>query len=160
MKQKKRTYIIGGIAAAILIALLITNRDSARQIPAMLISVAVGVGLMLAVLFAALFLVNRNRRREAAFRANAVQLTGRVTKVGKMPVKQRGETIYSPGQDLYILVAQYDYQGKRYTGAKRSYFGKPPFEVGDPIIVYVDPRDPGKSKILGDGEETTEKTTV
>ena len=150
MKRIKKIYVIGGAAAAILLVLLLTNSNAAQQIPAMLISVAAGAALMLMVVLAALYLVNRNRRREEAFRSTAVAVTGRVTKVERMPVKQRGETIYSPGEDLYILRAQYDYEGKRYKSAKRSYFGRPDYSEGDPITVYVDPRDPAKSKIMAE----------
>ena len=159
MKQKKWLYIIGGIAAAALIAVLLTNKDTAQQIPAMLLSVVVGVALMLAVVLLAIFYIHRNRRREEAFRASAVTVTGRVTKVERLPVKQR-EAIYGTGQDLYILRASYDYEGKRYTGAKRSYFGRPDVQIGDPITVYVDPKDPARSKILGEREETEKNPTA
>lgn len=154
MKKKKWLYIVGGAAAAALLALLIFNRETARQIPAILISVAVGVGLMLCVVLLAIHYINRNRRREDAFRASAVAVTGRVTKVERMPVKQR-EAIYGTGQDLYILRASYDYEGKRYNSARRSYFGRPAYQTGDAITVYVNPQDPSKSKILEDKNPTT-----
>ena len=126
-------------------------RPSMRK-PNFVLSVAVGVVLMLAVVLAAFYFVNRNKRREEAFRDAAVAVTGRVIKIERLPIKQR-EQIYGTGEPLFLLRAQYDYEGKRYTGAKRSYFGMPPYEIGEPITVYVNPKDPTKSKILGEKEE-------
>lgn len=159
MKKKKWIYAVAAVAVAALAAMLLTKRETARQLPAILISVLVGVALMLAVVLAAVTLINRNRRREEAFRDAAVAVTGRVTKIERLPVKQR-EAIYGTGEDLYILRASYDYEGKRYTGAKRSYFGRPDYQTGDPITVYVNPKDPGKSKILADKETADESPVV
>ena len=142
MKKKRGLYITAGAAAVIVVILLLVNPQTAQQIPAMILSVVVGVALMLAFYY-----INRNRSREENFRNAAVEVTGRVTKVERLPVKQR-EAIYGTGQDLYILRASYEYQGKTYKGAKRSYFGRPNYQAGDPIAVYVDPKDPARSKIL------------
>ena len=147
MKKKKGLYIAAGAAAVIVVILLLVNPQTAQQIPAMILSVVVGVALMLAVVLLAFYYINRNRSREENFRNAAVEVTGRVTKVERLPVKQR-EAIYGTGQDLYILRASYEYQGKTYKGAKRSYFGRPNYQAGDPIAVYVDPKDPARSKIL------------
>lgn len=147
MKKKKWLYIAAAAAVLIVAILMLSNPETARQIPAMLISVAVGVALMLSVVLLAIFYINRNRRREENFRNSAVEVIGRVTKVERLPVKQR-EAIYGTGEDLYILRASYEYQGKTYKGAKRSYFGRPNYQIGDSISIYVDPKEPSRSKIL------------
>lgn len=151
MKKKKWLYVVGAAAVVLLLAALLSNPETAGRLPMMLLSVAVGVVLMLAVVLAAFYFVNRNKRREEAFRDAAVAVTGRVIKIERLPIKQR-EQIYGTGEPLFLLRAQYDYEGKRYKSAKRSYFGKPNYEIGDPITVYVDPKEPTRSKILPEKE--------
>jgi len=148
MKKKKWVYLVA-LAVIALAALLLCSEQASTQLPVMILSVIIGLAAMFGVALLACWVIKRNRRREEDFRAAAEAITGRVIKIERLPVRQKGLS-FGPGQPLYLLRAQYDYNGKRYVSARRSYFGLPPYEIGDPITVYVDPKDPTKSKILPD----------
>lgn len=150
MKKNKWIYVFAAALVVALVALLAGNREILERVPLMILSVLIGLALMLGVALLAAWVIRRNQRRDDEFRKNAVEVTGIVAKVERLPVKQR-QGAYSMGGDLYLLRAVYDYEGKRYTSARRSYFGMPPYSVGDAITVYVDPKDSARSKILGEG---------
>jgi len=159
MKQKKWIYVVCAALAVGLLLLLARNPEILARVPLMMLSVGIGLVLMLGVALMALWIKQRKHRREEAFCRTAIEISGIVARVERLPVKQR-QGFYGMGDDLYLLRAIYDYQGKRYTGAKRSYFGRPAFQVGDPIPVYVDPRDPTRCMILAERDGTQNKTTV
>ena len=156
--KKKWIYRIAVILVALLlIALLTGNEAAAAKLPAMLVSIAAGMVLILAIIMAAYFFSSRHRKKEDAFKAAAEAVQGKVTKIDRVRALKTQESVYSVGGEMYILRAAYEYEGKRYTGAKRSYFGQPPYKVGDPITVFIDPKNPSVSKILNDDHPVQEK---
>lgn len=159
MKKIKWIYVFAAVVVIGVAVLLVNNPEIIERIPLMALSVLIGLALMLGVALVAVWIMRRRERRDEKFRDGAVAVTGWVARVEKLPVKQR-QGAYGMGEELYLLRAIYDYEGKRYTGAKRSYFGKPDYQVGDPITVYVDPKDPTRSKILSDRSATDETPTA
>ena len=159
MKKKIWLYLLAAAAAAGLAAILIGNRDILQRVPLMALSVLIGLVLMLGVALMAVWIMRRKQRREEKFREGAVPVTGIVARVERLPVKKR-QGFYGMGDDLYLLRAIYDYEGKRYTCARRSYFGRPECVPGDPITVYVDPKNPEHCMILATLQELNAKTTV
>ena len=151
MKKTKWIYITAAVLAALLLFALLTGDEAtAAKLPGMLIGIAVAMAMVLGVIALAYFFSKRHQKKENAFRASAEKVQGRVTKVERVRMVKAQSSVYSVGGEMYILRAAYDYEGKTYTGAKRSYFGQPPYKVGDSIIVYVNPQKPAESKILPD----------
>jgi len=149
MKKNKWIYVLGLVVVAALVALLISNREILERVPLMILSVLIGLMLMLGVALMAVWIMQRRQHKDEQFQEKALSVTGIVAKVEKLPVKKR-QGFYGMGDDLYLLRAIYDYKGKRYTTARRSYFGLPPYKVGDPITVFVDENNPAVCKILND----------
>lgn len=148
MNKKKWVYTVAAVLVALLlISLLMGDEETAARLPAMLISVMVGVGLVVAVIAAAYFFSNRHRNQEESFRASAEEVQGRVTKVERVRMV-KSQSVFSVGDEMYMLRAEYDFNGKHYTKARRSYFGEPPYKTGDAIKIYVNPANPGECKIL------------
>lgn len=155
MKKKKWLYIVAAVLVALLIFALITGDEQTRaKLPSLLISMGVGIVALLAVVILAWFFSRRNLDMEERFREKAVMVSGSVTKVERMRMAQPRDGVYGVGEDMYLLRAAYEYQGKRYTGARRVYFGKPKYSVGDAITIYVNPDRPVKSKILPEKQES------
>lgn len=155
MKKNKWIYVLGLVVVAALAVLLISNREILERVPLMILSVLIGLVLMLGVALMAVWIMQRRQRRDEQFREKALPVTGIVAKVEKLPVKKR-QGYYGMGDDLYLLRAIYDYEGKRYSTARRSYFGEPPYKVGDPITVFVNPKNPADCKILNDNHPVQE----
>jgi len=157
MKKNKWIYTVAAVLVALLLlALLLGDEAAAAKLPAMLMSVVVGMALILAIIVAAYFFSRRHQKKEDDFKALAVAVQGEVTKIERVRMVKTQESIYSVGGEMHILRAAYEYGGKRYTGAKRSYFGQPPYKVGDAITVFVDPKNPSLSKILNDDHPVQE----
>lgn len=151
MKKTKWIYIVAAVLLALLlIALLLGDEAIISKLPSMLMGIAVGLMLVIAVIALAYLFSRRHQKKEDDFRAAAVAVQGVVTKVERVHMVKAQSSVYSVGGEMYILRAAYEYEGKRYAGAKRSYFGQPPYKVGDSIIVYVNPGNPAESKILQD----------
>lgn len=150
MNKKKWIYTVAAVLVALLlISLLMGDEETAARLPAMLISIAIGVALVLAIIAAAYFFSNRHRSREESFRSKAAAVQGRVTKVERVRMV-KSQSVFSVGDEMYLLRAEYDYEGKHYAKARRSYFGKPSYKVGDEITIFVDPQNPAVCKILSD----------
>lgn len=151
MKKRKWLYILAAVLVALLIFALVTGDPQTRaRLPHMLVSVGVGLAVLLAVFSLAWLLSQKNANREAKFRKSAVPVTGRVIKVERMRMAQPRDGIYGVGEDMYLLRAEYEYEGTHYATSRRVYFGRPDYNPGDAISIYVDPKSPGKSKILAD----------
>jgi len=155
MKKGNWIYVLAAVLMAALIALLVSKREILERVPLMILSVLIGLALMLGVALMAVWIMQRRQRKDELFREKSVAVTGIVAKVEKLPVKKR-QGYYGMGDDLYLLRAIYDYEGKRYTTARRSYFGVPPYKVGDPITVFVDEKNPAVCKILNDNHPVQE----
>lgn len=148
MNKKKLIYTVAGVLVALLlISLLMGDEETAARLPAMIISIAVTMVLIVAIIAAAYFFSNRHRNQEESFRASAVEVQGRVTKVERVRMV-KNQSVFSVGDEMYMLRAEYDFNGKHYTKARRSYFGQPPYKVGDAIKIYVNPANPAECKIL------------
>lgn len=149
MKKKKWLFGIAIVLVALLIFALATGDTQTREkLPAMLTSIAIGIVVLLVVLTLAWLYSRQNEKREAHFRANAEAIMGRVRKVERMRAAQPRDGVYGVGEDMYMLRAEYDYAGKHYDNARRVYFGRPAYNAGDEIVIYVNPQNPGKSMIL------------
>lgn len=148
MNKKKLFYTIAAVLIVLLlISLLMGDEETAARLPAMLLSVVVGVALIVVVIAAAFFFSNRHRKQEEFFRASAAEIQGRVTKIERVRMV-KSQSVFSVGDEMYLLRAEYDFNGKHYTKARRSYFGEPPYKVGDEIKIYINPANPGECKIL------------
>lgn len=149
--MKKKKWLLG-IAVVLIVLLLVAlatgDAQTREKLPAMLSSIAIGFVILLLVFLLAWLFSRQNGKREARFRENAVQVVGWVRKVERMRAAQPRDGVYGVGEDMYMLRAEYEYAGKHYDQARRVYFGRPTYAVGDEIVIYVNPQNPGKSMIL------------
>lgn len=159
MKNRKWIYIVAAVLVALLLISLLTGDETIRaRLPGMAVSIVVAMALVLAVICLAYFFTNKHRDKEEDFRKAAKPVAGRVTKVERVRMV-KSQSVFSVGDEMYLLRAEYDFEGKHYTKARRSYFGEPPYEVGDEITIYVNPANPAECKILEDRSEANAKTT-